>query len=573
MNRPVNRKIIEREALTQTVGELRAAGKTIVQCHGCFDIVHPGHIRYLESARQLADVLIVSLTGDALMEKGPDRPFIPQALRAENLAALEFVDWVVIDPHPTACEILELIKPDVYVKGREYARSSDPRFLREREIVQRHGGRVVFSSGDVVFSSTRLLESIDRDHQLDAHRLRTFCRRAGITDAGLCETLDAFAGLNVVVVGDCFREHYEFCDPIEVGGDAPVVSLQRLGGARYWGGAVATALQLRALGARVHLLSSIGDDDASHELRRAIGEHGVRASLLRSRSSLPVRTTFLADETKLFKLTDGESAPLDSSAEKDAVAALLELIERADLLIWCDHGLGMLTPGLLGGVAERVRERGLTVAAGAPAQRSQLLTFKDPDLLLVSERRLREALHDMTCGLSAAAWSLLDHTHGRSVLVSLHKRGLICFDRQDPDPDSAGWSDRLRSEFVPAFTDRFVDSQGGEDCMLAVAALATTLKRPLQWAAYLAAAAQSIVVTRVGRHTVSAEQLRSWIIQRPELLPEGCFIPEPARASGFLPDGSPDGSPDGTAWGVGVHKSLDDERHAADTPVAGSPGV
>src|SRR5262245_55689923 len=108
---PLHRKIVSLEALAQTVRSLQVDGRTVVQCHGCFDIVHPGHVRYLQFARQLGDVLIVSLTGDALLGKGADRPYIPQELRAENLAALEFVDWVVIDPNPTACELLNMLRP------------------------------------------------------------------------------------------------------------------------------------------------------------------------------------------------------------------------------------------------------------------------------------------------------------------------------------------------------------------------------------------------------------------------------------------------------------------------------
>src|SRR6185295_3256936 len=108
-------KIKTKEQLLQAIKAARADGKTIVQCHGCFDIVHPGHIRYLQFARAQGDMLIVSITGDAAIDKGDQRPYIPQELRAENLAALEFVDYVVIDPHRDACSLLGRVKPDVYV--------------------------------------------------------------------------------------------------------------------------------------------------------------------------------------------------------------------------------------------------------------------------------------------------------------------------------------------------------------------------------------------------------------------------------------------------------------------------
>src|SRR5215212_6705993 len=127
----------------------RAQGRTVVHCHGCFDIVHPGHIHHLQYARSLGDLLVVSVSADSQVSKGVNRPLIPDDLRAASLAALECVDAVYLNPNPTAAELLEQLRPDVYVKGQEYERSTDPRFLRERDTVTGCGGRVVYSSGDI----------------------------------------------------------------------------------------------------------------------------------------------------------------------------------------------------------------------------------------------------------------------------------------------------------------------------------------------------------------------------------------------------------------------------------------
>jgi rfaE bifunctional protein nucleotidyltransferase chain/domain len=146
-----NRKTLTRDELLAVRAAARDAGKTVVHCHGCFDIVHPGHIQHLQFARSLGDVLIVSVSADTHVNKGVDRPLIPDDLRASSLAALECVDHVYISEHPTAVELLEALQPDVYVKGREYERNQDPRFLAERDTVVRHGGRVVLSSGEGLF--------------------------------------------------------------------------------------------------------------------------------------------------------------------------------------------------------------------------------------------------------------------------------------------------------------------------------------------------------------------------------------------------------------------------------------
>ena len=152
------RKIVGLDALLQRVAEARASGHKIVHCHGCFDIVHPGHIRYLEFARQQGDLLIVSLTGDSEIDKGELRPYIPQELRAENLAALMFVDLVHIHPGPTAEGLLAKVQPDLYVKGAEYAHRPFP----ERTVVEGYGGRVILAELEAGHSTTDLLAEILR---------------------------------------------------------------------------------------------------------------------------------------------------------------------------------------------------------------------------------------------------------------------------------------------------------------------------------------------------------------------------------------------------------------------------
>src|SRR6476661_3536034 len=114
------RKVLSLEELLEFRLASQEAGKTVVHCHGCFDIVHPGHIHHLQHARSLGDVLIVSVSADSHVNKGVDRPLIPEDLRAASLAALECVDRVYLNPLPAAVELLDILCPDIYVKGREY---------------------------------------------------------------------------------------------------------------------------------------------------------------------------------------------------------------------------------------------------------------------------------------------------------------------------------------------------------------------------------------------------------------------------------------------------------------------
>ena len=134
------------------VSKHQAAGKTVVFANGCFDLLHVGHIRYLEAARALGDVLVLGLNGDKSVQqlKGPGRPLMTQQERAEILAALECVDYLVIFDEPTAKEVLETLKPDIHAKGTDYTRESVP----ERETVLSYGGSIAIV-GDPKDHSTK----------------------------------------------------------------------------------------------------------------------------------------------------------------------------------------------------------------------------------------------------------------------------------------------------------------------------------------------------------------------------------------------------------------------------------
>ncbi len=129
-------------------------------CHGMFDIVHPGHLRHLMYAKDKADLLIASLTADVHATKADFRPYVPQDLRAANLAALEMVDFVIIDPHATPIEHIKYLQPDFFAKGYEYfSEGVPPRTQEEIDTLESYGGEIVFTPGDVVYSSSRLIES------------------------------------------------------------------------------------------------------------------------------------------------------------------------------------------------------------------------------------------------------------------------------------------------------------------------------------------------------------------------------------------------------------------------------
>jgi len=531
------KKIVTKAELIQRAAKARAEGKTVVHCHGCFDIVHPGHVRYIEFARRQGDVLVVSLTGDSQVCKDVQRPYIPEELRAENLAALEAVDMVYIDPHPTATELLTELKPDIYVKGREYEQNNDPGFLMEKQIVSDYGGRVLFSSGDVVFSSTRLIEALSRDPALDVDRLTTICRRHQIDRNSTEALIDRFARLRVLVVGDIVLDRYVLCDATELAGEAPMMSLTQLEERVYVGGTGIIAQHVAGLGARPYVLSACATGEDATAARQLLDRIGAESHLVPTRPSMPRKTRYLVDTTKVMSVEDGRFHPLDSMAEDKATEWVQSIIDHIDAIIICDFGYGTTTRGLIDRIRQTAGPLNPIITADAGGPRGRLLDFKDVDLLCPAERMLRASLHDFDRGLSFVAWDALHESNARALLVTLGKKGLVVFSRQSEDANCEEWRGRLRSEYLPMLADRQVDPLGCDSVLQATTTLALSAGGSLMQAAYLGMAAASIEYECLGNEPIDAKMLRRWLCMRLELSRSARRRPgEPTRFACTPPD-------------------------------------
>lgn len=154
----MGKKILEREELKKTVQALKDAGKKIVFTNGCFDLLHLGHVRYLEAARAEGDVLVIGVNSDRSVHeiKGPSRPVVPQDERAEVLAALACVDFVTLFDEPDPLETIRTLLPDVLVKGADWEADG----IVGKDVVEEHGGRVVRVPLTQGASTTRIIEKI-----------------------------------------------------------------------------------------------------------------------------------------------------------------------------------------------------------------------------------------------------------------------------------------------------------------------------------------------------------------------------------------------------------------------------
>lgn len=483
----------------------------MVHCHGCFDIVHPGHVRHLKFARSLGDVLLVSITGDAGVAKGDGRPLIPEELRAENLAELDCVDWVYIEPRPTAAELLGEVRPDVYVKGREYEFNADPRFRAEREAVEGSGGRVVFSSGDVVFSSTALIASMESSADPFHHRLSQLMAREDARVEGLLAALSGVRGRRVVVVGEVVEDTYLFCDRPEVAHESPVMTLRPVERRSFDGGASVIARHAAALGARPVLVTALPPGDRAAALVRRLESEGVEVRAVRSGGSLAEKQRFLVGTQKVMKLDLVGPSVLDTGATEELIGLAAGAAGGGvDALIVADFGLGLFTPALLSRLCARLRPLAGVMSGDVSGRRHGLRSMRGLDLVCPSEEEVRQAYNLHAETLPSVAWRLLDETGARAAMITMGPEGLVAFEPVGDAHEREGdpFRSRVAGHHVPALVPHAVDPLGCGDVLITLATLAMAGGVGLAGAALLGAAGAATHAQRLGNPAVEPSEVR-----------------------------------------------------------------
>jgi rfaE bifunctional protein kinase chain/domain/rfaE bifunctional protein nucleotidyltransferase chain/domain len=511
-----DKKIHSIESLQAERGRLRKAGKTVVQCHGCFDIVHPGHIRYLRMARSLGDVLVVTVSADNVVMKGYDRPYIPEDLRLDNLAELGCVDYVALSEDEWAGPVLESIQPDIYVKGREYESKNDPRFAKEKKIVEAYGGRVVLGSGDVIFSSTEIGRRKRNTLDMEQQKIQRFCHVNAINPARLKNAISAFSDLKVLVLGDAILDQYAHCEGARVASESPIVSVKPVSEEWFIGGAGLIARQAAVLGARPTFVTCCEEDEAFGRIRSSLERSGVEVHNLPAPGRKAyTKTRYLVGGKKVFKVDRGNPAPIPIETSDELIAMLQERLAAHDGLIVTDFGYGLFGPTLANAIPKLAEHCGKPYFADVSTNgQANILKFSRPQLATPTEDELRFALGDAESGLSNLASRYYAASAAQGLIVTMGRRGSLGFH------PPRGEGDRLRTDYLPALEINEVDAVGAGDVFLTGASLAQLSGEPLPVGMYIGSSLASISAGTLGNEGASLPDLYEFFEQRAELAGE-----------------------------------------------------
>ncbi len=471
--------------------------RDVVVCNGCFDLVHPGHIRHFAYAKQYAPIILVLLTSDTHVNKGPNRPYVPQELRALNLAALDLIDYVVINESKRPDDALQIIQPAFYAKGFEYdAANRNGKSIGEEDIVRAYGGEVIYTPGDYIYSSSAIINSEPPDIRVD--KLKLVMDRYRTTFDDLRDCLNKMNQKVVHVIGDIIVDSYTRCSMIGGQTKTPTMSVKYEEQLNYVGGAGIVAKHMRAAGAAVAFSTVVGNDKLGEFVLNDLMQYGIDVlpfvDPLRPTTN---KNSIVVDNYRLLKVDTLDNRTISDEALFEIMTAIKDY--SCEIVVLADFRHGIFNKRTIPQIISSIPSTTFKVADSQVASRwGNILDFPEFDLITPNEREARFSLGDQDSGVRPLASKLYDASKCKTLMLKLGERGMmVCVNNNHEDRDSFF--------AVDSFAREIVDPVGAGDALLAYASLAMACSSNPAIAAILGTFAAGMECELDGNIPINAE--------------------------------------------------------------------
>ena len=458
-----NNKILTVDELADILGETRAQGKRIAHCHGVYDLLHIGHINHLQAARRFGDVLVVTVTPDKYVNKGPHRPAFGQQLRAKALAALDCVDYVAVNEWPSAVETIDLLHPDFYVKGKDPApgkRDHSDAIVREEQAIQAVGGQLMLTDEETFSSSSLINRHMDVLGPEVKTFLSDFTKRH--TPEQIIGILQSIRKLKVLAIGETILDEYHFCSVMGKANKDPILAARYNHKQCYAGGILAITNHLGNFCDDVTVLTFLGERDSQEDfIRLALHEATNKKFLYKSDSPTIVKRRFLEEylSRKLFEVYVMDDKPLTKADEDELCATLETTLGHYDLVVVADYGHGMFTERVISLICEKSKYLAVNVQVNAGNRGFNFITkYPRADFVSIDEPEARLETRSHNAQLQSVVEAIGLKMDCPRFMVTRGAKGCLCFDKEE------GF------EEFPAFATKVIDRIGVGDALLAICA-------------------------------------------------------------------------------------------------------
>lgn len=488
-------KIKSISELEVVLNDLRKKGRVIVHCHGCFDLLHPGHLKHFQAAKNKGDVLVVTLTKDEYVNKGPGRPVFNHHLRAESIAALECVDFVAINEWPTAVETIKLLKPHFYVKGSDYADKNNDltgKIHEEDEAVKSVGGSLHFTD-EAAFSSTALINTFLSPYPQEAKEFfHAFRKKYSAND--IIKQLKALNDLKVLVIGDIIIDEYHYCFGMGKSAKDNIIATKFYNEEVFAGGVLAAANHIAGFCKDVTLLSCVGLKNDYNDFIASHLKPNIKQNLyFRKDTPTVVKRRFVdpAFLTKLFEICYLDDTLLMPKEIEDGICEYLnKSLKSFDLILVTDFGHGMVTPKISKLLGEKAKFLAVNVQTNSANLGYNLITkIHRADFICIDEPELRLACHDKTSNVESLVEDISKKTNCEKIIITRGHKGSLVY------------SVKKGFEQIPVFSKDVVDRIGAGDAFFSVAAPCVCKNNSMDIVGFIGNAVGAIKVLIVGNRS------------------------------------------------------------------------
>jgi rfaE bifunctional protein nucleotidyltransferase chain/domain len=466
--------------------------KKIILCHGVFDIVHPGHIRHFAHCKEKASILVVSLTKDIYIDKGKYRPFVPEKLRAFNLAALELVDYVIIDENKHPARLLQMIKPSFFAKGMEYSDLKNPLTRNESKIVESYGGKMIFSPGDFVMSSTRIINTEEPDLKYEKLKLLMDTENIGFND--LRKILKKIENTKIHILGDTIVDTNTECEVIGGLHKTPTLSIVKKNSENYLGGAAIVASHFKSFSKHVTLTTLFSNDSNGRFAKNKIDKLKIKLNVIHEEGRPTTnKNSYLVSMHKLLKVDEVNNSPILKTT-LDSMKKILES-DKNQIIIFSDFRHGIFNNQSIDDLIGSVKKSTFKAADSQVASRwGNITDFKYFDLITPTEKEARYSLLEQDMPIRTLISDLKNKSKAKNIILKLGEKGLIALSKNQKD-----------YIVIDSFVSSLKDSNGAGDALLAYSAATLFHTKSLIIASILGTLAASCKCEIYGNQSVTTD--------------------------------------------------------------------
>ena len=464
---------------------------------GHFNVVHPGHLRLFRFAKECCDYLIIGVESDQV---AGEAAHLPENIRVEGVQSNIWVNEVILIKKSVSQTILEL-KPDVVIKGKEF----ETRFNEEQELILEYGGKLIFSSGETIFSSLDLLKKEFFEKNTNSISVPlNYLKRHNILLSNTLGIINKFSNLNICVIGDLIIDEYITCQPLGMSQEEPTIVVTPIDQVKFIGGAGIVAAHAAGLGAAVNFISVVGNDNSKDYAINKFNEFNVKHELFIDESRpTTLKQRFRCSGKSMLRVSHLHQNPISIELQNKIFRSIEKNIRNYDLIVFSDFNYGVLPQNLVDKIINLANSHKTLIVADSQSssQVGDISRFKGMYLLTPTEREANLAIKNQDSGIVLLAENLRYASRAKNILLKLGAEGVLIH-TEDKNDINKWLNDQL-----PALNNSPKDVSGAGDSLLITSSMAICSGANIWEAAYLGSLAAAIQVSRVGNTPLKLEEL------------------------------------------------------------------